>query len=109
VAGFVEEEPNFRAALREDPLRSRDRPEATTLVMRAARVRARDEWMPASGRLRVFVSGEIKDLHPGDEIEVVGLLSRIAGPANPGEFDQAPTGRIGACGPSSWCGRPRRV
>ncbi len=89
VVGVLDEEPTYRPTLRDDPLRSRDRADATTFVLRATRLRARDEWLPVSGRLRLIVAGDVGDLHPGDEVEAVGLLSRMAGPANPGEHNQA--------------------
>jgi len=34
-----------------------------------------------------MISDPPLDLHAGDEVEAVGLLSRIRGPANPGEAD----------------------
>jgi hypothetical protein len=43
---------------------------------------------PATGRVLVYLTPATADLQPGDEIEVFGLVSRIAGPANPGEFDR---------------------
>jgi competence protein ComEC len=40
-----------------------------------------------SGRVRVDVSGQLVQPAVGDEVEVVGLLSRPGGPRNPGAFD----------------------
>src|SRR5262245_21776329 len=40
-----------------------------------------------SGRVRVDVSGQLVQAAVGDEVEVVGLLSRPGGPRNPGAFD----------------------
>src|SRR4029077_8248078 len=40
-----------------------------------------------SGRVRLEVSGHLVQGAVGDEVEVVGLLARPAGPRNPGAFD----------------------
>lgn len=40
-----------------------------------------------SGRVRLEVNGLLTHVRPGDEIEVVGHLSRPSGPRNPGDFD----------------------
>src|SRR5262249_51348736 len=44
-------------------------------------------WVAVSGRVRLQVRGVLPELHTGDLLEVVGQLSAIAPPANPGEFD----------------------
>lgn len=44
-------------------------------------------WRPASGRAMASVNGGIEDLLGGVPIEVVGQMSTVAGPLNPGEFD----------------------
>lgn len=40
-----------------------------------------------SGRVRIDIEGHLAQGAVGDEVEVVGLLSRPAGPRNPGAFD----------------------
>jgi competence protein ComEC len=42
---------------------------------------------PVSGRVRLEISGRLPQAAIGDEVEVVGLISRPAGPRNPGAFD----------------------
>lgn len=42
---------------------------------------------PISGRVRLEISGHLPQAAIGDEVEVVGLMSRPAGPRNPGAFD----------------------
>ena len=66
----------------------RDRPESATALLRVTALRQRDDWLPASGRLRL-TGVPLDDLHAGDPVEVVGRLARLAGPANPGEYDLA--------------------
>ncbi|SIO29120.1 competence protein ComEC [Singulisphaera sp. GP187] len=44
-------------------------------------------WRPAQGRAQLIVVGDRSDLAAGHGIEAVGVLSAIAGPLNPGEFD----------------------
>ncbi|MBS0265865.1 MAG: ComEC/Rec2 family competence protein [Planctomycetes bacterium] len=40
-----------------------------------------------SGRVRLDIAGHLTDVSIGDEVEVVGSLSRPVGPSNPGAFD----------------------
>jgi competence protein ComEC len=89
LRGVIDEEPLHTAATKHDPLRSLDRAETTMLVLRATQVRNNGEWLDVSGRLQVVTHGPLDDLHVGDELEVVGQLSTIPGPLNPGEFDFA--------------------
>lgn len=42
---------------------------------------------PVSGRLRLDINGHLVQASAGDEVEVLGLLSRPIGPRNPGAFD----------------------
>jgi len=41
-----------------------------------------------SGRAAVHVGAGVAGVQPGDVVEVFGLLGRVPGPANPGEFDR---------------------
>ena len=43
---------------------------------------------PACGKVLTYVSPSQRELQPGDEVRVFGLVSRIPGPANPGEYDR---------------------
>jgi competence protein ComEC len=89
LRGVIDEEPLRSAAVRDDPLRSRDRGELTTLILRATRIRHNGAWADVSGRLQLVTNGALDGLHVGDELEAVGHLATIQGPANPGEFDFA--------------------
>ncbi|WP_406698818.1 ComEC/Rec2 family competence protein [Singulisphaera sp. Ch08] len=44
-------------------------------------------WRPAQGRAQLIVVGDRSDIVPGHGVEAVGVMSAIAGPLNPGEFD----------------------
>ncbi len=48
------------------------------------------EWRPASGLVQTWVGGDRSDLASGRGIEAAGVLSRVEGPLNPGEFDPRP-------------------
>jgi competence protein ComEC len=89
LRGVIDEEPLHSAAVKNDPLRSRDRGELTMLVLRATQIRRDGAWVDVSGRVQLVTPGTPDDLHVGDELEAVGHLSAIQGPANPGEFDWA--------------------
>jgi competence protein ComEC len=89
LRGTLDEEPLHTPASPHDPLRTLDRPESTTGVLRVTHLRLRDDWVEVSGRVRLLVTGSLDGLHAGDEVEAVGRLSLAHGPANPGEFDYA--------------------
>ncbi len=88
MRGFLDEEP-LHTPERPDPLRSIEAGESTATVLRATALRRGDDWTEVSGRVHLMISGPPLDLHAGDEVEVVGRLSSIRGPANPGEADMA--------------------
>jgi len=46
-----------------------------------------DQWQPHSGRLLLHIQPAIADLSPGQTLETIGMLSRIAGPDNPGQYN----------------------
>jgi competence protein ComEC len=93
LRGVLAEEPITPPEAEPDPLqgllRSQPRPTATFGVLCAAAIKRRDEWLPASGRVRLTIDGARKDLHIGDEVEVVGLLQAPPNPSNPGERSYA--------------------
>lgn len=87
VRGSLAEEPSIRRKGKDDPLSSRPRPETTASVLRVTEVQVDGTWVPASGRARLTVEGPPSGLHVGDEVEVLGLLSKPSTPLNPGERD----------------------
>jgi competence protein ComEC len=89
LRGRVDEEPRYTPESPADPLRGRPRMESASIVLRVTALSHRGEWARVSGRVRLFVSGKVPELHIGDEVEAVGRLVRIDGPGNPGEFDYA--------------------
>jgi competence protein ComEC len=71
-------------------LQSFAKPDPTVSVLRVSARKQDDEWLPASGRVRLLVMGQFATpLHVGDEVEAVGRLIAPPGPANPGEMDYA--------------------
>jgi competence protein ComEC len=72
-----------------EELRSLPGSDASLALLGVTDMRAGDDWLPVSGRARLIVAGRLEDVHVGDEVDVIGLLSAPPGPANPGEFDQA--------------------
>lgn len=90
LRGTLDEEPVLVWHPPNDGLQSFSRPNPTQTVLRASERRQGDEWLPASGRVRLVIAGRPREpLHIGDEVEAVGRLVAPPGPANPGEFDYA--------------------
>jgi competence protein ComEC len=87
VRGVLDEEPFHAPAPPHDPLRSRDRGDQTTTVLRLTHLHQNGGWAEVGGKARLIVDGALPGLHAGDEVEAVGRLSLPSGPANPGEFD----------------------
>ena len=52
--------------------------------------RVEGQWRPASGLVQAWIVGDRSDLVSGRSIEAAGVLSRVEGPLNPGEFDPRP-------------------
>ena len=64
------------------------RPAESQFLLRTSAIRkASGGWIPAVGLLRVTVKEAIKDLRPGEQVELAGLLRRPWGPSNPGQYD----------------------
>ena len=89
---MLDEEPQHTPAL-PDPLRSIEAGDSTAAILRATALRRGDDWIAVSGRVHLMIAGPSLDLHAGDEMEVVGRLSLVHGPANPGEADASATWR----------------
>ena len=97
VRGMIDEPPTVRKAQRTDLYGPARRTDRAVTVLAVREVDRGDGWRPASGRARLAVERVIGDadrayldaVRVGDEVEVVGLLSRPATPGNPGEQDYA--------------------
>jgi len=89
LRGTLDEEPSLIPAPPSDPLRFRERSTSTRAILRVEALRQGSDWVTVSGRVLLFVPGALTDLHVNDEVDVVGRLAPILGPANPGEADQA--------------------
>ena len=50
-------------------------------------IRCGQEFEPTAGTVQVFVSDRADDLKVGDQIQLVGSLSSVPAPTNPGSFD----------------------
>ena len=47
-------------------------------------------WRSTSGTVQAYVNGDRSDLITGCPVETAGMMTRIDGPLNPGEFDSRP-------------------
>jgi competence protein ComEC len=88
VRGVIDEEPAVIWQT-QSPLQSLGQVDPTGSVLLVTQLRQGGDWLPASGRARLLITGHVTGLHIGDEIEVVGRLTAPRGPANPGEVDYA--------------------
>jgi competence protein ComEC len=87
VRGTLAEEPDWHRAPKPNPLVTEQKGETTTSVLSLTAIETRDGWVPASGRARLTVERRLAGLHCGDEVEVIGRLSKPFTPSNPGERD----------------------
>src|SRR5262249_39136295 len=67
------------------------------------------ETQPVSGRVRLEIDGQWLSGSPGNEVEVVGILSRPGGPRNPGAFDFRRYLRADGLLATVHCGEPEDV
>ena len=88
LCGYAGRSPRSRSrAPKPNPLVSEQKSETNTTVLRVTSIETRDGWVPASGKARVTIEGQLGELHAGDLVEIVGRLAKLQGPANPGERD----------------------
>lgn len=88
VRGRVLEVPRYFAEDR-DVLRSMPREAYTRFDLAVAKVRQGGHWQPASGQLRVYLTGPGLGIRCGDDFEATGVFEDWPGPSNPGEADRA--------------------
>lgn len=97
IRGFIDEQPILRKADRSELFGPARRIDRAITVVTASSILQDDIWIPASGRVRVAIErdianddrGLLEELGIGDEVELVGLLSKPSSPGNPGERDYA--------------------
>jgi competence protein ComEC len=81
LRGVLVEVPAYRPGIRADDEGS------TSFVMAIQGRQDGRAWHAASGRVRVFVSGDRTDLAMGQAIQAAGSLKAMEGPLNPGEVN----------------------
>jgi competence protein ComEC len=89
LRGILDEEPVPRSQRANRPLQSLPRSDVTTAVVRVTQLKQGNDWLPASGRAQLRITGQVADLHLGDEVEIIGGLTAPQGATNPGEIDYA--------------------
>lgn len=65
----------------------------TTFELEAEAIHTEAGWHKAEGLLAVSIAEPERRLTRGSRVELVGRLRRVAGPANPGQFDRVASGR----------------
>jgi len=73
------------------------RPPRTSFLLAATGVRTEQDgrtlWRPAVGLVRVAVENARRSISPGTDLELMGWMGRLSGPANPGQYDWARAAR----------------
>jgi len=59
----------------------------SSFYMDAQSILSAGQWRPVRGTVRVQVSERLKDIHPGNQVQLYCRLSRFHPPPNPGQFD----------------------
>ncbi len=70
-----------------EPMRALPTGPGSTFHVEVDRIRHRDAWRPAEGRVRARVDGQLATVRSGDRVVVTGSLTRAEEPPNPGGFD----------------------
>jgi competence protein ComEC len=69
------------------------RPPQTQFILRPQHLCGKDGWLPVSGQLAVNIHERDDRLSAGQQVEVMGWLSRVRGPDNPGQYDWSAAAR----------------
>ena len=62
---------------------------ATSFYLNVTDIETPTGFEPASGKLRVQITGKPSNIDPGDHVQLYCWLSTLTGPSNPGQFDFA--------------------
>jgi competence protein ComEC len=87
--GFVDRNPVWVAAENSKTVAGKMGGTRTRFTLSVTRIRDGDTLLPVSGRVEVFVNGRLEGVVAGDRVSVVGNISRICHPGNPGQFNFA--------------------
>ena len=87
VEGRLVEAPRPLAGMLRDPRTGLAVRPATACVLRVARLRVGNTWIPVSGQAAVTINGPPPEVQVGSEVRVFGRGQRPAAAGNPGEFD----------------------
>ena len=89
LIGTIVERPQLIREKYEESSRPWGTDERTVLVIDGRQLHDNGRWLDLTGGVRVDVSGLASELRVGDEVELIGRLSRPERPRNVGEFDFA--------------------
>lgn len=85
---------SFPLIVRDAPAAGYQGPDRTVLLVEATAIQGREGWFAAQGLVRVTVDEPAVSLKAGQELELVGTLSRVSGPRNPGQYDRRKAARL---------------
>jgi len=87
LRGAVSEDVIYQQPRRPELLSGQGTLGHSVFIVDVASLQLTDRWQPVSGRVRVSVEGEMRHLSIGDGVEIVGGLSALSAPVNPGGID----------------------
>lgn len=90
LRGTLHTAPAFQAG-KADPLRTLPTKDSTRFVLQVTHRQdlSSRAWRDVNGLVQVHVSGRVRDVTVGDEVELLGRLALPGEPMNPGELDYA--------------------
>ena len=109
VRGTLVGNPHRMPAPRFDPLSAMRQGDRTRVEIAVSALRDGDRWWPIEGRTTALIEGHLLGVHAGDRVHLVGQLSRISPPDNPGEADRQHHYRADGIHATLFCETPECV
>lgn len=88
LEGRVAESPKYFAAMPPEPGRLFQPVDRTQFVLRVTRLRNGKVWQNVNGLIMVDVSGNLSEIRYGDQLQIVGEISKPTPSLNPGDWNQ---------------------
>lgn len=87
LRGTILEDVIYRQARRPELLSGQGTLGNSVILVETSGLQLSDRWQSVSGRVRVSVEGELRNLTIGDGVELLGGLTALSPPVNPGAAD----------------------
>lgn len=87
LRGCIVEDVNYQLPRRPELLSDQGTLGYSLFLCEVDSLRMMDRWQPVSGKVRVTVEGELQHFQIGDGVELLGGLTALSPPINPGGID----------------------